>query len=66
MIDAEERKKAREIVFNTRTKEQIEALLLETEKELQNPNTKLYTMEEMKKMTEEMICEFERLQDKVS
>ena len=53
-------------VFNTKTKEEINKMLIETEKKLQNPNTKYYSLEEMKKMTRGMIDERKRLQNKVS
>lgn len=66
MIDKEERKKTRERVFNTKTEEQIEVMLLETEKELQDPNTKFYTMEESIENLWRLINEDKKVQDKTA
>jgi len=66
MSEEEKMEKAKKIVFNTKTEKQLEALLSETEKELQDSNTKYETLEECMTNLRRMISEGKKVQNKTA
>lgn len=65
MINEEEAKKLRDKIFRVRTEEEIDQMLLESVKEMDNPNTKLLTHEESIAHVRRMINDSKKVQNKI-
>jgi len=65
MINNHSEKELREKIFKVRTKEEIDQMLLESEKEIDDPNSKWYTLEEIEDGIRR-IKNGKQLRDKIS